>query len=48
MTFFGISGWSSRFIQDFMDHYMDQCQILLGNFFLSFYPIDFKSWKIDP
>ena len=36
------------FIKDFLDHYMDQCQILMGYFSLSFNPIDLKPWHNEP
>ena len=38
--FIRIPSCSSGFIQNLLDHYADQCQILMGYFSLSFYPID--------
>ena len=40
--FLRISSCSPGFIQDFLDHYVDQCQILMSYFSLNFYPLDFK------
>ena len=48
MTFPNHTSCSSEFMQNFPDHYMNQCQILLGYFFQSFYPIDFKPWHSEP
>ena len=45
MTFFRIHSCSSGIIQDFLDHYMDQCQIFMGYFSLGFCLIDFKPWS---
>ena len=48
MIFLNHTSCSSGFIQDFLDHYMDQCQILMGFFSQSFYLIDFKPWQNEP
>ena len=44
MTFLNHTSCSSEFIQNYLDHYMNQCQILIGYFSRSFYLIDFKRW----
>ena len=40
-----LSLYSSGFVQNLLDHYMDQCQFF--HFSLGFYPIDFKPWHND-
>ena len=30
MTFLGIHSFSSEFIQDFLDHYVDRCNVHVG------------------